>query len=103
MFLLDTIIVLELLLDQDQAGRVAAFLHQALSDSLFISEFSLYSLGVVLFRLKRYESFVQAVADLLLSGAIGLLRLKVEDMPRVAEMAKTFALDFDDAYQYVAA
>jgi predicted nucleic acid-binding protein len=103
MYLLDTNIILELLLDQEQADRVAQFLNQAAPASLHLSEFSLYSLGVILIRLKRHEAFIQAVEDLLLSGIVGLLRLEVQDMPKVAETAQTFALDFDDAYQYVTA
>jgi len=103
MYLLDTNIILELLLDQEQADRVAQFLNQADSASLYISEFSLYSLGVILLRLKRNETFIHAVEDMLLSGAFGLVRLEIQDMAKVAEIAGTFSLDFDDAYQYVAA
>jgi len=103
MYLLDTNIILELLLDQEQADRVAQFLNQAPPLNLHLTEFSLYSLGVILLRLKRNETFIQAVDDLLLSGAVGLVRLEVQDMGKVAETARSFALDFDDAYQYVAA
>lgn len=103
MYLLDTNIILELLLDQEQADRVAQFLNQAPTLNLHLTEFSLYSLGVILLRLKRNETFIQAVDDLLLSGAVGLVRLEVQDMGKVAETARSFALDFDDAYQYVAA
>jgi hypothetical protein len=103
MYLLDTNIILELLLDQEQADRVAQFLNQAPPLHLHLTEFSLYSLGVILLRLKRNETFIQAVDDLLLSGAIGLVRLEVQDMGKIAETARNFALDFDDAYQYVAA
>lgn len=103
MYLLDTNVILELLLNQDQADQVAAFLDQATPNSLHISEFSLYSLGVILLRLKRYDLFTQAVEDLLFSEVIGLLRLEKQDMPRVTEVAQTFGLDFDDSYQYVAA
>lgn len=102
-YLLDTNIILELLLNQEQADRVAQFFNQAQPVRLHISEFSLYSLGVILLRLKRHEAFVQALEDLLLSGACGLIRLEVQDMARVAEAARAFSLDFDDAYQYVAA
>ena len=103
MFLLDTNIILELLLDQDHADQVAAFLNQAAPDSLHISEFSLYSLGVILLRLKRFDLFLRSVKDLFLSEVIGLLRLGPEDMAKVSEVAQTFGLDFDDSYQYVAA
>jgi uncharacterized protein len=103
MYLLDTNIILEVLLDQDQADHVARFLNQATPQSLYFSEFSLYSLGVILVRLKQWEVFVRAIEDLVLSGAITLARLSLEDMPKVAEAARTFSLDFDDAYQYVTA
>ena len=103
MYLLDTNIILELLLDQDRADQVAAFLSQAVPDSLHISEFSLYSIGIILLRLKRYDLFIRSVQDLFLSEAIGLLQLKVEDMKNVSEVARNFGLDFDDSYQYVAA
>ena len=102
-YLLDTNIILELLLDQDHADEVAAFLNQAAPDSLHISEFSLYSLGVILLRLKRFDLFLRSVKDLFLSEVIGLLRLGVEDMAKVSEVAHAFGLDFDDSYQYVAA
>ena len=103
MYLLDTNIILELLLDQDHADEVAAFLNQAAPDSLHISEFSLYSLGVILLRLKRFDLFLGSVKDLFLSEVIGLLRLGVEDMAKITQVAQTFGLDFDDSYQYVAA
>lgn len=32
-----------------------------------------------------------------------MLRLSVQDMEEVATIARRFSLDFDDAYQYVAA
>ena len=41
--------------------------------------------------------------DLFISEAIALLRLGVEDMAKVSEVAQAFGLDFDDSYQYVAA
>jgi hypothetical protein len=102
-YLLDTNIILELLLNQEQADKVARFFSQTPPARLHLSEFSLYSLGVILLRLKRHEAFVQALDDLLLSGACGLIRLEVQDMTKVADAARTFSLDFDDAYQYVAA
>jgi uncharacterized protein len=102
-YLLDTNIILELLLDQDQADQVAAFLYQAAPESLHFSEFSLYSLGVILLRLKRFDLFLRSVKDLFLSEVIGLLQLGVEDMAKVCEVGQAFGLDFDDSYQYVAA
>jgi hypothetical protein len=101
-YLLDTNIILELLLDQEQADKVARFLRQT-TQRLYLSEFSLYSIGIILLRFKFYDAFASAISDLLTSGTVHLVRLKIEDMSRVADVARTFSLDFDDAYQYVAA
>jgi predicted nucleic acid-binding protein len=103
MYLLDTNVILEILLDQNHADKVASFLDDATPGSLYISEFSLYSLGVILLRLKRQDLFRRAMEDLLLSKVLGILRLEVQDMPEIAEASQTFGLDFDDAYQYVTA
>lgn len=54
-------------------------------------------------KLKRNEDFIKAIDDLLLSGTIGLVRLDIQDMAKVAETAQAFDLDFDDAYQYITA
>lgn len=103
MYLLDTNIILEFLLDQDKADEIERFLHATSPEHLYLSEFALYSLGIVLFRHKRYEAFWHSVKDLLVTGGIRLLRLGVEDMRDITQVAQRFNLDFDDAYQYVAA
>jgi len=103
MFLLDTCIVLELLLDQEKAGEVERFLHNISPDLLHLSEFSLYSLGVILLRRQAFDVFLQIVDDLLLTGGVSLVRLGPENMDEVVRVAQSFRLDFDDAYQYAVA
>jgi predicted nucleic acid-binding protein len=103
MYLLDSNIFLELLLDQDKADEVEKLLRSVQREELCISEFSLYSIGIVLFRRKLYEAFVRLVDDLILTGGIRLLRLTPEDVRQLAEAARQFNLDFDDAYQYALA
>lgn len=48
-------------------------------------------------------AFPRTVRDLLGSGEIRLLRLDLQDMPAVVDASRAFNLDFDNAYQYVAA
>ena len=43
------------------------------------------------------------VQDAFMDGAVALVHLKPEDTQRIASVIKQFNLDFDDAYQYVAA
>ena len=103
MYLVDTNIILELLLDQEKAGDVERLLRDTSPETLHLSEFSLYSLGIVLMRRKLHDLFVRAVDDLLVRGGIRLVRLGVKDMEGIANASRRFNLDFDDAYQYVAA
>lgn len=103
MFLLDTCIVLELLLDQEKAGEVERFLHNTSPDLLHLSEFSLYSLGVILLRRQAFDVFLKIVDDLLLAGGVSLVRLGPDNMAEVVRAAHSFRLDFDDAYQYAVA
>jgi len=103
MYLLDSNIFLELLLDQDKADDVEKLLRSIRGEELCISEFSLYSVGIVLFRQKLYDIFVRFVDDLILTGGIRLLKLAPEDVKQLAEVAQRFNLDFDDAYQYTIA
>ena len=103
MYLLDTNVVLELLLDQDKADEVERFLRDTPPERLYLSEFALYSLGIVLFRHGRHAAFLQVVEDLLVMSRIRLVRLGGAEMQSIVRAAQRFDLDFDDAYQYVTA
>jgi uncharacterized protein len=50
MFLIDTNVWLELLLEQEKADQVRAFFQRIDAALLSISEFSLYSIGIILIR-----------------------------------------------------
>ena len=103
MYLIDSNIFLELLLEQEKAAEVEQFLRASPRERLHISEFSIYSVGIVLFHRKSFETFVRFLDDLVVKGGIRLLRLSVQDLEDLAVVAKRYSLDFDDAYQYVVA
>jgi len=103
MYLLDSNIFLELLLDQEGADEVERLLRSVPRERLHISEFSLYSVGIVLFHHKLFDVFIRFVDDLIITGGVHLLKLSAGDASRLAEVAQRFGLDFDDAYQYVVA
>jgi predicted nucleic acid-binding protein len=102
-YLLDTSIILELLLDQEKADDVEQLLRETQLGRLHLTEFTLYSIGIVLIRRKRQDAFLQVVDELLGAGGLQLVRLLVRDMKAVADASRRFNLDFDDAYQYAAA
>ncbi len=103
MYLIDTNIWLERLLDQEKSDEVGIFLDRMPSNHLFITDFSFHSIGVVMGRLDRMNAFLNFINDIFIYGAVSIIRLDPEDMQRLAQVMERFKLDFDDAYQYTAA
>ena len=103
MYLVDTNIIVEILLRQAKAEEAKRFLESTVPENLFLTEFSLYSLGIILLRRKMHDTFLRALDDLLVTGGIRIVRLGLEGMQDVVHAARMFNLDFDDAYQYAAA
>jgi uncharacterized protein len=102
MHLLDTNIWLERLLDQARSEEVGNFLDRFVG-TLSISEFSLYSIGIILCRAKKHDLLLKFFDDVVSRGAVRVVRLSGTDLKGVPEAARQYGLDFDDAYQYVAA
>ncbi|WP_287234439.1 PIN domain-containing protein [Microcystis sp. Msp_OC_L_20101000_S702] len=97
MFLLDTNIWLERLLGQGQAEVVAELLDTLSPSDMCMTDFTLHSIGVICNRLN------QRVDDVLIDAGVVLVSIPANQMKRVVEIIGLFRLDFDDAYQYVAA
>ena len=102
MYLTDTNIFLEGLLEQEKAESVRSFFQDVDLDRIFITDLSLHSIGIVLFRLRKYELFISFFNDMIIDG-MEILSLNPVDMMKLEVAAQRFGLDFDDAYQYQAA
>jgi uncharacterized protein len=100
MYLLDSNLFLELLLDQQKADEVEQLLRRTARERLHLSEFSVYSVGIVLFRHRLLGVFAQFLDELVLKGGVRVLRLSLQDIWRLPALAQRYNLDFDDAYQY---
>ncbi|MFB2805647.1 MULTISPECIES: PIN domain-containing protein [Microcystis] len=103
MFLLDTNIWLERLLGQGQAEVVAELLDTLSLSDMCMTDFTLHSIGVICNRLNQREVFIKFVDDVLIDAGFVLVSIPANQMKRVVEIIDLFRLDFDDAYQYVAA
>lgn len=103
MFLVDTNVWIERLLDQEHSEEVGQFLDRVPSGTLFITDFALHSICLVMCRLGQQDSLLRFVQDVFENGAVALIHLGSEDICRVVERISQLGLDFDDAYQYVAA
>ena len=101
--LLDTNIFLEIILDQEKSPDVKALLSKSEENEFFISDYSLHSIGLLLFRLKQHDVFRQFLTDMMINVGVIIISLAVEDMETAINIARMFNLDFDDAYQYSAA
>ncbi len=100
MILADTNIFLEILLKQKKCEACKAFLIQSAS-TLFMSDFSLHSIGVILLKKDAAELFREFLNDTLPS--IRVLGLPIDGYQSLIDAAQKFALDFDDAYQHAVA
>lgn len=102
MYLVDSNIVLEFLLEQERADESRTFLQNSPSQSLFITEFALYSICLSLTR-RRLDETLSRFLDDLNNGEVNIVRLSPQDLKQVITACQDFNLDFDDGYQYVAA
>lgn len=100
MILADTNVFLEILLKQKKSEACKAFLTQNAS-SLFMSDFSLHSIGVILLKKGARDLFREFLIDTL--PTIRILGLPTDAYHRLADTAQKLALDFDDAYQHTIA
>ncbi len=97
MFLVDTNIFLEILLKQHKKESCKKFLDGNIG-SLNITDFSLHSIGVVLFRYNKKDVFQKFIEDIIQN--LKILSSPIELYRKIISDSKSLNLDFDDVYQY---
>lgn len=102
-YLVDTNVWLEGLLQQERVKEVQSFLEQVAASELAITEFSIYSIGIVTIALEKTEIFEKFLSDIVSNPAITKILLDSEDLKKLISVHKKQKLDFDDSYQYLAA
>ncbi|MBC2708547.1 MAG: hypothetical protein HF977_12660 [ANME-2 cluster archaeon] len=65
-----------------------------------MTDLALHSIGIILFRLGKYELFTSFVEDMIING-MEILSSPPEDLIKLDRTAQQYNLDFDDAYQYM--
>lgn len=98
-YLVDTNVWLELLLDQEKSEIVSRFLNIIPLNDLYVSDFAIHSIGVILSRYKKLGLLEKFLNDLFATGQIEQLSLNSVDLLNVILNIQEFNLDFDDAYQ----
>jgi len=99
-YLIDTNIFLEILLGQEKKDSCKKFLSEN-SESIYISDFSLHSIGVILLKTKKIQTF-QIFLDKFLPD-ITLLSLPKDKYYQLTSNSQNLLLDFDDSYQFTLA
>lgn len=99
-YLVDTNVWLERLLDQEKSVIASRFFDLIPTEELFVSDFSIHSIGVILSRLKKFDVFEKFIDDLFVNGQLEQLSLDTVDLLDVITNIQKYKLDFDDAYQF---
>jgi len=102
-YLVDTNVWFELLLGSDRASMVRLFLRTVDANLLAVTELTLYVLATILSGLERDDVLADLIADLFQGSGVNRMRLDAADLQRIPAVRQQFGLDFDDAYQYIAA
>ena len=97
MYLIDTNVFLEILLSQERRETCKRFLDTNIG-SIYITDFSLHSIGVILFRNAKEDIFQKFAEDVI--SNIEVIGLRKELYNELTGIKRTLGLDFDDAYQY---
>lgn len=95
--LIDTNIFLEAFLEQEKSDRCAEFLSKLDNRSTYISRFSLYSIGIILTKHKRYNAFRMFINQFVRKA--NLVELGLTELMAITGIVDL--LDFDDSYQYL--
>ena len=88
---------------QAKSNEVGQFLDLIPSNQLFITDFAFHSICVILNRLKQKTALLAFVQDVFVDGAVSVVSIDPAETRSLLEAMDKYNLDFDDAYQYLAA
>ena len=102
MYLIDTNILLEVLLDQDMADDCEKLILKLNEGYLaaYISSFTMHSIEVILERNKKLDILKDFLGDALESKGLKRFDTTTLDEAETAEISSNLKLDFDDAVNY---
>jgi hypothetical protein len=102
MYLLDTNIWLERLLERSNSEDVGQVLSLLPTEGMLMSDFTPHSLGVIFNRLGHCGASLQFVDEVLIHGGVMVVSVPPGRFERIVAAMEQFNLDFD-AYQYALA
>jgi predicted nucleic acid-binding protein len=100
MYLVDTNIFLAILLKESTGAVCKQFLSDN-GNQIAFTDYSLHSIGTILFRKNRLDLFTKFVQDFL--RYVPVVTLSRDQYAHLENVNARYGLDFDDAYQYLVA
>lgn len=100
--LIDANVILEIILQRKNSAQSQKLLAVTEGHDYFISNYSLHSIGTLLFKMGKRHEFIKLLDDLV-KNDIEVLELQEMDLMNLKELSEKFHLDFDDTYQYAVA
>jgi uncharacterized protein len=81
--LIDTNVFLEIILDQEKAEQSKTLLENTKDHEFFISDYSLHSIGLLLFRRKQHDIFKKFLIDMISNAGMKVIGLSADNMQAV--------------------
>ena len=103
MYIIDTNIFLEIFLHRGKSSEAKKFLSQTPFSHIYVTDVSLYTIGLLLFKNNGHQAYLHLLNDLFQKGEVWRIQLVMENMQKVVEVSQKYALSYNDAYQYAAA
>jgi predicted nucleic acid-binding protein len=97
-YLVDSNIWLEYLLGQEKYDEVLQFLSSIDDDKLYITDFTVFSIGIILNRFQKNNDLKKFIRNTFEDGEVNLISIDVTEIDEVVDNIIKFNLDFDDAY-----
>jgi predicted nucleic acid-binding protein len=101
-YLLDTNIIIEGLLGGKKGEDVKNLFKKVDIFLMAITDLSLHSIGIILFRFKKKDLFFSFIKDTIYNG-MAVLSSEIENFKKLYFFSEKFNIDFEDAYQYAIA
>lgn len=102
MYLIDTCIFLEILLDQKKAADCERLIERIRNGEIraFVSSFSLHSIEVILSRFNKTAALEMFLEDILTMANLEVIYTNIVDELKAVRLMSGLKLDIDDTLQY---
>ncbi len=103
MFLIDTNCWMQLARQRPHFAEVRQMLKEIPPNQLLVTDFTVHGIGVLFRRFDMIEGFTDFLKRASIGNLIAIVQVPLPNLEQVQQVCVEHGVDFDDAYQYVAA